>query len=89
MPRYVAFAKDHPEISWVKLNIDVIGEKLRDKWDVKKIPRFISWKDGDVVAQCGTGTPTFTSSLALADFVDFVVKQNGGEDTTFAFDMDF
>jgi len=89
MPRYVAFAKDHPEISWVKLNIDVIGRKLRDKWDVKKIPRFISWKDGNIVAECGTGTPTFTSSLALPDFVDFVLKKNGAEDTTFAFDMDF
>jgi len=89
MPRYVAFAKDNPEISWVKLNIDVIGRKLRDKWDVKKIPRFISWKDGTVVAECGTGTPTFTSSLALPDFVDFVLKKNGAEDTTFEFDMDF
>jgi len=89
MPRYVAFAKDHPEISWVKLNIDVIERKLRDKWDVKKIPRFISWKDGNVVEECGTGTPRFTSSLALPDFVDFVLKKNGAEDTTFAFDMDF
>jgi len=89
MPRYVAFAKENPEISWVKLNIDVIGRKLRDKWDVKKIPRFISWKDGTVIAECGTGTPTFTSSLALPDFVDFVLKRNGAEDTTFEFDMDF
>jgi len=89
MPRYVAFAKDNPEISWVKLNIDVIGRKLRDKWDVKKIPRFISWKDGAIVAECGTGTPIFTSSLALPDFVDFVLKKNGAEDTTFEFDMDF
>jgi len=89
MPRYVAFAKNHQEISWVKLNIDVIGRNLRDKWDVKKIPKFISWKDGNVVAECGTGTPTFTSSLALGDFVDFVLKKNGAEDTTFAFDMNF
>jgi len=89
MPRYVAFAKDNPEISWVKLNIDVIGRKLRDKWNVVKIPRFISWKDGTIVAECGTGTPTFTSSLALPDFVDFVQKKNGAEDTTFEFDMDF
>lgn len=89
MPRYVAHAKEHPEISWVKLNIDVIGRELRDKWDVKKIPRFISWKDGIVVAECGTGTPVFTSSLALADFVDFVLKRNTVEEPTFALDMDF
>jgi len=89
MPRYVAHAKKHPEISWVKLNIDVIERKLRDKWDVKKIPRFISWKDGNVVAECGTGTPVFNTSLALSDFVDFVLKRNTVEEPTFALDMDF
>jgi len=89
MPRYVAFAKQNPEISWVKLNIDVIGKELRYKWDVKKIPRFVSWKNGSVVAECGTGTPTFTSSLALGDFVDFALKKNVEEETSFAFDMDF
>jgi thiol-disulfide isomerase/thioredoxin len=89
MPRYVSFAKQNPEISWVKLNIDVIGKELRYKWDVKKIPRFVSWKDGNVIAECGTGTPTFTSSLALDHFVDFALKKNAEEETTFAIDMDF
>jgi len=75
MPRYIDLASKHSDkAAWLKLNIDVVGDKVKDDWHVKKIPKFMVWRDGARVGACGTGYDEyFNSSLKLEEFVDHVL----------------
>lgn len=80
MPRYVGLAEKHAnDALWLKLNIDVVGEQVKSSWNVKKIPKFAVWREGEVLGECGTGYhPYFNSSLKLEEFVDHILL--GGPD---------
>jgi len=80
MPRYTELARSHGDrASWLKLNIDVVGDKVKDEWAVKKIPKFMVWKEGKRLGSCGTGYDDhFNSSLMLEAFIDHVLL--GGPD---------
>lgn len=84
MPRYVDLAQTHGDKAvWLKLNIDVVGDKVKEEWAVKKIPKFMVWKDGKQLGSCGTGYDAFfKSSLMLEAFIEHVLL--GGPDPRLA-----
>jgi len=84
-PLYERFIKSHQELLWVKINIDIIGRELLDKWKSNKFVKFISHMGVEVLAECGPEIIIFNSSMAVGEFVEFISELNLEEDMQQAF----
>jgi len=75
-PLHEKFIKNHQVVLWVKINIDISGRELLDKWKSNKIVKFISHMGVEVLAECGPEIIIYNSSMAVGEFVDFISEQN-------------